>query len=762
MFLTRTILFICILVCGLSAYALGAPGNLSGTVAYSYAQLRGEEAGEKVLEASHFTQKYSLLYERKGQLNRGRAGEYDYALGYEWNWIDSETNGTSAEIDNPLDKILFSGDILLAPGGLPFRLHFYSRDLNETSVGYSPIGELFRGKEFDSQPGIIDSSHNNMHVTTGLTLMAGISNGNYRGHYRDLLVSMPKIFIDFRQDDVRDVDGPDPIHYTDRNLAFVSLNKNKNWFHYRFFTHEDKINPENDHQAQTFLLGTVNHTNRREWVDLTNWIKISTDLSFTETSPNVGASVTQQKRYDLNFMTSFDYGAWRGNSFANYSLVREPNRLFRQLTVPIFLKGQLNRNTTWRFRLESRVEEESVFALGEKDETSSLYMSSRVDTFRQQKYVLAPTCEAELKEGMRGEGYAVRAGLEVYDNPRYRDDTDLFGSYSVAVFDGTGREGDVVSYVEQNLKGRVEQELGTSLRGGFEQTLLLGQGSYADSVTDYVRAYAEVVAESSAAESGVLDGTVWQSLTTLFVDHRSEKLINNRVELVYGYLSSPSGRESSQLTLAHNLNYDGAKLDFSLDNKLVIGDSLSGREEVFGSSDSLDTTTEIAVASGVETSSFSSIARMGYSPDRVHRLSASAEVEWREFEDDTSDQRYEFEQRYEYTLWKDNGLFRKIASFGEELEYEVYQLSDEEGRSLVAFTLFSDYYPTKNTLLGVRLRYELDGEQDSGTAYLYLTAGADFSKFQVDLNYAYGTRDAGVGSPDRVEHKWEVKVRKTF
>lgn len=749
-----TYCLLALLVCS-PAFAL--PGHLSGSATLRYGQLTAEEDGREVLDASHFVQRYSLLWTKSGLISNGRAGEYDLALGYEWNWIDTEINGNELDFDNPLDKILFRGDLLLAPGGLPFQAHIYSYDMSSTSYSEGLSGELFERDDGGRNFGIVDSFQNGSHITSGMTLVAGVKNGEYRGRYRDLFVAMPKLLIDFRQDEVRDTKSPSPISYVDRNLAFVSLNKNKNWFHYRFFTHEDRLDPTNDYESQTFLIGTINHVNRREWVDLTNWIQVSTDISYTETTPDSGASESLQKRYDYNLYSKAQRTNWDGGTYISFSRIRDSRSLDKSINVPILANGRLTRDTTWRVRLENQHDEKNLFATAEEKSESNVYLASRLDMYSQSRYMVSPLLDLEYKESTTTDGRALRVGVEAYSNQRYRTDVDLFGAYTVSVFEGhTDSSGDS-TYWEQQLEGRYAKDLNPDLRTGFSQELTFGSGRYDSGASDFIQANASIL--SSGAGSGqVADGGYYRSITSWYIDHRPASRVYNRLSLSYDYIDS-SIDSGGQFTALHNLNYYGRTVSASMDNEVIFGNSL---HESFNTDLDVVGSTEIARQGGTVTSSFESRSRLSYDPDRKHHNDLQLELEWRGFEAGGSDQRYRFNQLYEYSFWKDRGLLRKVAMLGEEFEYEDYTPSFGESRSLLSFTLFSDLYPTRQTLLSARLRYEYDTVAETGTTLAFLSAGIDFEKFQVELDYAYGTRTAGISQPERVEHKWEMKVKKIF
>ncbi len=738
----------CLVLLLLSSPAYAASGRLSGAATLSYAQLTAEEDGVEVLDASHFVQKYSLLWEKSGEIENGRAGDYDIALGYEWSWIESDVNGAEVDFENPLDKILFRGDLLLAPGGLPFRLHIYSEDMQSTSFVGGLYGDLFEQDDLGRDFGIVSSFNNGSHITTGMTLIAGVNNGDYRGQYRNLFKAMPKLLIDFRQDEVRDRKSPMPIDYVDRNLAFVSLNKNKNWFHYRFSTHEDKIDSSNDFETQTFLLGTIDHVDRRQWIDLTNWIKISTDLAYSETTPDMDSNEQQEKRYDYNLFVAADRTSWNGSVYTGYSRSRDELTLDKQLNVPIFANGHLNRDTTWRIRFENQHQEEDLIASDVTQKQSNLFLSSRLDMFSQSRYMVSPKLEMEHKDSWVHDGSALRGGVEIYSNPRHRSDLDLFGEYLLA-----GYQGDETSYYEHQLQGRIAKDLTSTSRYELGQKLIYGSGKYNNQAFDFMAADVSALTISPGDS-----GEYYRSISNFAIDHRPANRIYNRLAMTYDYIDSIVGKDG-ELTVVHNIDYYGGDLRAAMTNELIWGGSV---HDSFKNNLDLSNESTIVREGGVEEVSFESIARLDYSPDRRHHHSLDFELDWRKFEDGESDRRYQFTQLYEYTFWKESGLIRKIAVLGEEFEYEDYADSLGESRSLLTFTLFSDLYPTRHTLLSARLRYAIDTTEESDTMLAFLSAGVDFSKFQLELNYAYGTRTAGISQPERVEHKWEMKVTKTF
>ncbi len=753
------ILIICLLVVlPMSEAAFAAPGTLSGSAELRLAGQNVKTGGVETVDASHFVQQYSFLWEKQGQLNKGRFGSYDLALGYEWSYVDTEVNGQDAQIDNPLDKLLYRGEIKIAPGGLPFNMRAYSYDVHRTSFVSSDMGVLFTDNTQDYDRGIITDINNGTHITTGLTFMAGTANGYYKGKYRDLLTSLPRLLIDYKQETVHDVRGVNPQNYIDRDLAFVSLNKKDNWFHYRRFEHIDKLVSNQNTSQDTYLLGSIDHENRRQWINLTNWIKVSADMSFTDIKADQSRGAADSaERYDMNLFAKASRTRWQGNEFTSFSRVRTADRLENRLLVPVFARGELNRDTSWRFQMESyQYRDLNQINMSERD-TDDLYARGEVTAFRQARYVFKPRAEFENKSGSEGEGQSVRLSAEFNNNPQYRSVEDLFASYTIAGMSGTGDTGISASYVEQTLKAKLQKQINSSYLVGAEQTFDYGTGAYDTTVSDKIQFNLAGIGSFGSA-TGSFDSSVFRSNSRAFVEIKAQSPMRNRFELEFDLYESDvvSG---NQAALTHRMDYNKAALRLSWTNNYVIGDGLPN-ESVIGSYGP-STTDPGAARSADFSSSYSTRFYANYAPSRASRFSTSIDYEKFQYNIGPDVETMNFEESYEYTVWHVNGRIRKLLVVGETGEYDKSQTAGT-ATSLYSFTLFTDYYPTRHALLGARIRYEYDDLFDTDTVLTYLTAGLNYSEFQVSLDYSYGRRAATDTEPEILESKWEVKVKKTF
>ncbi len=733
--------------------AWAADGALSGSVELRYGEQRATENGDTVLDAAYFAQQYSLLYDRKGELFGGRGGEYDLALGYEWSSLGSEFNGEDFDAD--AGKILYRGDLVLAPGGLPFHLRLYSHDLTRSTFSRQTVETLFDNRSTDSfipdYP--ITGIQNGQVIQTGATLTLGVRNGSYQGRYRDLLSPFPQLLLDYSEVYAKDLKSTVPQHYRDRDLAFISLNKKDNWFHYRVFEHKDFLNALENYEETSYMLGTVDQTYQRRWINFTNWIKVSADGSYT-TGERSRVEDSAVKRFDANLFASARRSNWQATSFNTYNRVREVGTLRKTLELPQFLSGELNRNTSWRLRLISAKDQEVTFATGLEQDEDVLFASSRVDLFRQGRYVVSPDLEAEVKGGDRGEGYAARAGVEIYSNRIYRPRYDVFGSYSLARFEGTGDGGLETDFWEQSLRGRVETDLTSALRTGIEQDFLYGTGALDRTVVRFILPKSDLGLTLSDNSLEQREGDVFRSTTTWFGEHRSPLRISNRVELVYDVLSAPE-RGGNQFIVNHLLRYDSRVFLASISNQLVIGDH-----------ELTDAGIGAGILGGNEVSdsgaaSYLNRTNLRYFPGRAWEGNLRVEYEWRD-QDSGSSTHLLAEQDLRYSFFKTNGIVRKIAELRQELEYEEFMAAGGARQTATVLVLVGDYFPTRYTILGGRVQYDYRTPEDTGALTWYLTAGLDFEKVQIALDYSYGERSAGDTLPEREEQRWEVRVQKVF
>ncbi|PNU18726.1 hypothetical protein C2E25_16070 [Geothermobacter hydrogeniphilus] len=733
-----------------------ALSRLNGSVELAYGGYKADEDGQQVADTSYFAQKYSLLYSLDGQIYGGRGGGYKLALGAEWIGLDRDDNGESESLQAP--KALFQGEFLFAPGGLPIRFQAYSRDLSEAQFLEDTTFD-WQGDVFPYQnrsvlnPRVYDDIQDGSRIESGATLFLGIRNGHYLGKYRDILSMFPRLLIDYRQVDVRNLESLNPQKYSERDLAFVSLNKKDNWFHYRLHDYTDYLDPQNDFREKVFMLGTVDHMLTRQWINITNWIKVSADISYT-TLDSSGA-VPSEERYDLNLFSVGRRTNWEFSNFTTFERLLRADRLSRQLEIPIFASGQLNRNTAWRVRLLGEKRDELDFATGGNQigHVDSSLVDTKIEGFRNSRYRADFRSELEYNNDTLAQGDAQRLTFDFYSNQAYRPRYDLFGSVSVARFAGRNSVNTKDSnYYETALIGKVETDLTSRIRVGGQEQLVWGQGDLGRGFTRYVVPLGEVGSYSS---SGLQTGITWRNTLALFAEMTSSNRLDNRIEVIYDHLKASSSSDD-QLNIRHTLNYD--RRSFAL---------RMASEYTFNSTPAADSNSNLVVlgsdVGGATRTEFNHHLTASYTPSRDWELRGRLDYRWSDIINGTNYTTVDARQSLQRNIYRQTGLIRRIASIEQELLYEEETSSRYDVR-VTTLGVAVNLYPTRHLYLGSRVRYRYFQQDDQGEYAVYLMAGLDYQKFKINLDYAYGDREKKDGAvlPERVEHRWRVEVKKTF
>lgn len=751
--------------------------ELSSLLEWDYGQYQADEGGVRRTDVSHFAQRYALLFSHKGTFMGGRGGHYDLALGGEWWGLNNnaDINGISNETKINDGKLLYRGELTFAPGGLPFRLHVFSRDLTpsyfdrNSYFGRGTFDELLLSSRRQNilNPSIIVDVTDGTHHTFGASMVLGIKNGSYMGRYRNVLSHLPKLYVDYRESHVKDLTTRTPQDYRELELSFVSLNKSHNWFHYRVYEFDDFLNSANSFGEKTYLLGTIDQNLRREWIDLTNWIQLSTDGRYSEWD-NRYRNQEVENDYALNLFIKTERQSWQSSLLATYSRYERFQRLERRLFVPFYASGDAGRDNTWRFRLIGARKLFNIpFAVvNTEDVEDSVYTSLRWETGRMSRYVSSPVLEMEGKLGDWGQGGAVRATYEYYSNKNLAkvNSYDLFSRLSVAYFRGTPRLGITlntfpdVNLLEMTGRFDLAKQLNSRFRTGFGSSLLLGKGEAEVGVTDYIRPLSleRLKASRNATTRAVIDGTVWRIEALWFMEHVSLSRITNRLETGLEYQDFQSD-SIGQYYLEHRLRYSTRNLNVDIRNELLYGDSLHRgvTSRVFNTA-----LTQLEF----DGTSLSHESHISYSSNREHRLTGRATLDWRLPESGYDGNRVALTQEYVYTHYLQRGAVRRLLELSQFLDYDRMDPDSSQVFEALALTGLVNYFPTSWSRLGCKVKWQNDfwlGTSDTGFG---LYTDLNFSLLSVSLEYEYGIRTADSASTilDRDEQRWGVSIRKVF
>ena len=727
--------------------------KLSGTIGLDWASYRHEDGGDDV-DGSHFFQQYSLLYKSKGVINSGRAGKWDVALGYEWNDLSSELDDIS--YDETTDKILFQGDILFAPGGLPLRVHAFSYDMHQ-SLPYSDTRGDF-GALID--PGIFTTIENGQHISTGITLLAGIKNGSYLGEYRELLSQFPKLLIDFREELVRDTERRDQVHYRMRDLAFVSLNKKDNWFHYRHQDFKDYEDPNNDYTQKTFLLGTIDHMERRQWINLTNWIKISTDVSLTQYEETL-RPWEQEDTYAFNLFSLARRSNYEVSNPASFRRSARDTKVESSLYFPVFASGALDSQSLWRLMLVGNREEDEYFASGTSDRfgtadrsEDTLYGRFQFETTRYAGYVLTPEIALETNKTSDEKGNAARVGFEMRTNDVYRKSVDWLVSYDLTWIDGEDKEDDTVSYWGHELLASLKHRASSGTTMGVTQGVLFGYGDKDRLATTYITQRSlNLDGQATAPLEESSDDSYLGSYTTAFLELSGNRPMLNRFEAVLIYEKEDS-TEEHLLELRHLLTSNRPKSTLRMESVFRTGDDIKSSLNTNNVSDPWGSLRDVDMT-------FSHSTEMSYRPNRAWEARGTATADWIS---GAGDDAYVFsvEQETRYSLYQMGGLSRKIL--------EAYQLFDYEhtwGPSTSWYSkleLGIDWSPFRRVLFGGNVTLEYYDLYEQTEIGYELYAAVDYQKFRAKTAYEYRQLDYDDDSstPKVKDSRVSVSVQKIF
>lgn len=711
--------------------------RLNGAVEWEYANYEESYDSGASRNGAHFTERYSLLYSMHGLLSGGRLGGYDLAAGAEWAAFDSEF--TDEDFSDKAFKFLYEGRLQIAPGGLPFRLDAYSYDMAKVSFDASAHNGFI-------YPGIVTDLHNGQTIISGVQLIGGIRNGSYLGKYRDVLAQWPRILVDYRDIYRRDLKARVPVEVRDSNLAFVSLNKKDNWFHYRVHTHTDYQNPEEDTRDSTIMLGTIDHRLQRQWINLTNWIRLSVDGSY---------SVSEEKwrnlegnRFDLNLFTSMQRKGFTANTLASLSRVRQgDNSLEQTLSLPVYASNQLDPDTTLRSTLELWRNKETRLSWTEDQSEEAYYGKALLEANQRGRVLLSPSLEMELATGYDGDGQALRGKIEARSNPKRRENPALFGMAALASFSGSDENDEDTSLWEGELRGGGDYRLGRNKRLGGTQHLLYGTGVYASRLTHFMRSSAAGgFGDRAGSEAQFVDGSFFRSKTNLYFEHSSAARVQNRFELEYEFQRGDVDRLYS-LELTHRLDYQSRWWRVTLKNSYATGDETSRDAPNSGTlAQSFNSSTEWR---------FEHRGIVDFRPTNYWKVRFEESLVWGE--DAVGNQHKLFTARQDLTrtFYTFGGQRRKRGEITQSLHFEQYM--NDVSRSSMIFSLTGNYYPTRFWRLGSSAHYYYR-DYAGNSIYYTLTTGLDFPKFKVDFSYRYGA-----GEDDNVvAHRYEVNVKKTF
>ncbi|PLY11640.1 MAG: hypothetical protein C0624_01745 [Desulfuromonas sp.] len=747
-----------LLLCVATGYAHASSRGLWGGVGLTYGGRDYSRAGLEDTEQSFFSQQYVLGYGFTRDLARGRLGQFSFDIGYEWLALNTDVNGVTDKVDT--DKLLFNGEIELAPKGLPFYLDLYSRDMQRSHFGRNRVGSLF--DDYSSYGGFMGDSmrpvsniFNGTHIRNGATLMVGINNGHYQGEYRDLLAHAPKLLVDYSEDIVED--HMNEIDYVARNLAFVSLNKKDNWLHVRQSDYQNNYNHDEDFSEYSMLLGTIDHHNQRRWINLTNWVKLSTDISFADHAAE--RTDDSHETYYANLFFSAQREKYSIDVFNNFARKYSvsPEEIERTLEVPVYFRYNLSEDSDVRAMFIGEAYEVNRSAsLSEFD--NDYYATLKHDYVTQGGGRFSYNLAAETREWETGEGNAFEAGVDYYYAPRRRSKTRYSVGYKLASFDGEDA-GFKTEFLENSVFGSVTHHINAGWSLGFTGSIAYGSGTIDGNLMTHIHAMVVKPLRYSHDHSVELSHDTLRYMATLFTEAKHNRLAN-RIELSYDFKDNGVEAEG-QYVASHRLDYDDRDVRLTLLNRYLGGDGL------YFANDSVEGLYASEPSSSDYEQVFESSADLRYTLNRYYLLTAGYQYE-KKFSSDSGTDALSISQELQRVFFKTNGMVRKYVEVIERLEYEWSETQksgiDDE---YWALSLESTYWPRHWAFVSGRVRYLLDINDESGYQEYAFKTGVRFRRLSVELKYSYGEKnfdssDSSGSSSDENESLYELSLNKTF
>lgn len=751
--------------------AVSADASLTGDASLGYTNYDVRDNSGRHISANSFQQSYSLLYDTRGNIYNSRIGKYQVALGYNWSGLDTSVKGSDSSGAARLQgtenfryykgHVLFSGEIELDPKEIPFKFTAYSRDLNRNNIfSYeTPIIANFFSQNGGHLLGIPDISSgitNGIHIDSGATLVAGVKNGMTNG-YNEFLRHFPMIMIDYRDQINRDMEATTPVDNRLSRLAFVSLNKKDNWFHFRNVIYTDNINTTNNYRENQLQIGTVDHALARRWIDFTNWLQVSTDILYTKRMHKILA-----EDYDdisLNLLAHARRSQWEARTYSNFERYREQNgKLTLHTTVPVFVNGVINPDVAWSARTSYRESHDNATARLE-----SIFAGYRVDAFKRSVFNLSQHLDIESSSTEASDMLVIAAGVETASSTRFSRKISLAASYDIKN-SATSKSTATSNFLEQKVILQGSYTPTNQLRIMAKQQTEFTNGNniqFRVQVRDAETSIPQYVAPVGAA-TGNPGTSSYRSLTSISAAWNPAARWSAWLSVSEDIYSVEKEKTSTNTNISASFDYSAVSLKVNNYVNYYVGNALYASD----------------------TSNFSVGSRVQYTFNR--NLDSRLSFQYSRFEENgLVSNNYDAEQRLDYSYYSRAGMTRKLFEINEMLAYSnspfltnilyttnnsgsistanqfatnLTNATSAPGKSRSSLSLGFKYYPMRQLVLSGGGRYQFDNSISNYSLMWYSSVGMNFRLLQASLDYYQGKRQ----SDGLVEKKFTANVKKFF
>lgn len=723
--------------------------RLSGEADLTYSNFNSRNNSGRV-SGDTFSQRYSVLYEANGKFVNGRLGKYNVSLGYEWLTFDTDirSGAASAGYGKSSGNLVYNADMVIDPKELPFKLTLYSRDMNRGMFAVDePIPGLssndqarsiaaFSGADspFGLPSGIATNIISGTHIDRGATLRAGVKNGMTNG-YNEFLRHFPMLLLDYRDLVNKDTSGSYPVDNRFTRLAFVSLNKKENWFHYRYVTYDDYLDSSNNYNESQFQLGTVDHTLQRRWIDFTNWLTVSVDGQLTQHMDKRNNS--NYEEVSLNLFGIARRESWELRSFNNFTRLNDFSRIIYQTSLPVYVNGDISPAASW-----------SAYAKYNNNHTSggdsftSAAGGYTVDLLKRSRFTLFQGLNVEkVSTSSAVESLVTSGNIGTKSTPLFSRNLLLDITYRINDYRNDAGFNSA-HFTGHELSENARYSLTNSLRLKFGQLNRITYGTSLD-VDPLVPGSQVSSNQYYSPRDGAKVGSSYQSVTDFAVSWTPKPRLTATFDASNDLYVQASGERDL-------VNKARAAVNYS-DSKVKTASSISyssGSKSGAGGVDQLDIDSE---------------ARYSFS----RSLEAGVSISYsKTFNTDNATDLLGAEQNINYSYYQSNGFSRKLFEINESFSSseEFTNVADSlkkvvgTKRRTNLFVLGAKYFPLRNMMIAGGGKYYFVNGYENTTLSYYGSISLQFKLLEAGLDYTYGK----VKSDNRVEKRFMANLKKKF
>lgn len=666
-------------------------------------QSRSQATGDEY-SAESFSQRYALAYSATSRnfMARPKPFEYDFIVGYEWLALDTkiQDNDFSQAPSFRTGRLFYMGELNYDPTTVPLSITAFSRDLQRTVVNNtttSPLRSVFQ----TNIP--ISLLATGTHIDSGLTLTFGEKSG-VSSRYGKLFTHIPMIMVDYTESiNKSDAAADARTDNKTRRLAFVSLNKKENWFHYRTTTFDDYVDTNNNWQRSEVQIGTVDQRMIRHWVDLTNWITVSADGQFTKYRSNMPTG--DYDDYNLNLFAIAARKSWQFKTFTTFNRRNEDGLITAERKIPVSLSGVWGADTDWSGNLYFRDLRNNNYATSE--ETRSITLQGT--TFKRSSFTLSPMVGVRYSSAPTNKYVDLEGGAYVNSTRRFSSEHSLGVEYRVnAHLESKDVASGGLDYVAQKINARWSFQPFDRMRLQLQQMTELSNG---------------------------LNGT----------GNSSVNFIRSRTMGSLSWL--PSARLSASLNLANEFTRNSG---LPLVSRQTVNAAAEYKSEVLRSN--LTATYERESLENKDVSDkFNLASMMEYSPVRYYSSTLRARYELLQLNGIDAGSSYDVNLKSRYDYYPAAYVGRPLLQL--EKEFSLVQESNRDPVSSIR--LLARYNPLSRVSLNGSTTINVLG----GAQQVYsLGANLNMKYFQTAVDYTYGRRS----SDQRVDKRLAATVRREF